>query len=699
MINFVPMKKVAFFLLGIIFTICTQAQNANESEKSRNIQTWKSVGPLGTIKESNIDTLLEGYNIINPAYKRSIGVQHLGNLGSACISQIFADRKLRSNFLFFEPYSLYYTAPEDILYFNTKKPYANISYSSGGPTDRKQENIKGIFAVNINPHFNMGMYGKWQNNYGAYNSQSTKNFNTGVFGSYNHRHNDVMANISWNGYQAYENGGFTDTKYITDPKNTGELDAYNIPTYFDDYVTSKIVNWNAYLNYKFNFGFDKTIQVNEDSTTTEFIPVSSIIYSFRNESDYRRYKETNAILADSFYYDNGYGINHRENYALTNDSVHFWDMKHTIGLSLNEEFNTFAKFGVAAYLSFEQKKYGYSDGITNYADIPDYVNERNMVINALGTDSAGMYGRKNWTNETQNKIGFGANISKHKGEHLTFNFGGDYYFKDEKGTNNTYNLNGELSSIFNIGKNIFFVQAHAYQKKSCPDFYEENYTSNRISWNYDFDNKVETEFEGEIGCKKFYFYKDDSVNISKLAPELGLSFKFNENIQKNYIYWNGNGQPTQYGDNFNVLNFTLKEQFKFWYLHFDNELTYQYTNADIDVIDLPTLCLFSNLYIQTKPLFKVLTLQIGADMRYNSEYYAPKYLPSTGAFCSQTETKIGNYPYYDLYLSFHLKSFRLFVEYNHFNKIWSNKYNYLITPGYALDPNYMRFGISVNFEN
>ena len=701
------MKRI-FLTIVTLFTVISVFGSGTESAKKENkgkeIEVWQAKGPLGLTTPSTLDTTVDYFRTNDVAFKRTIAFQSLGNIGTASISKIFSDRIQRSNFIFFEPYSLYYTAPEDIQYYNTKVPYANISYYSGGLTNRKQQHISGIFSVNINPHFNMGMYGKWQNNYGSYDNQSTKNYNAGFFGSYIHRHHELMANISLNGYRAMENGGFYEIGQITDPKNYGKLDAYNIQTVFNNDVTSKLVNWNAYLNYKFHFGYDKTVNVTEDSTTTTFIPVSSLIYTFRNEADYKRYKEdeigiNGGMYSDSLYNKLGIGNNHYINNKTTADSLHYWEMTHTVGLSLNEEFNTIGKFGVAGYLTYTQKQYGQIDHINSYVANNSLVQENKISLNNFGADTLGRLGEEVWTTTTNTTVGLGANISKRKGEHLQFNFNGEYFFKDEKETGGTFALNADIKSKFNIGRHQFALKANASHEQYCPDYLEEHYMGNRVQWDNNFDNKKKTVLEGSVGAEKIYLYKEDSSFLAKLAPEVGLTIKANETTLNDYVYFGTKGVPEQEGSNLSITRITVNDQLKIWYLHFDNELTFQFTNARNDVLDLPALCLFSNLYLKTNPLFKVLTLQLGVDMRYNSEYYAAAYLPATGLFYAQNQEKLGGYPFYDAYLSMHLKSFRLFVQYSHINHIWSNNNNYLITPGYALEPNYLKFGVSVNFRN
>ena len=80
--------------------------------------------------------------------------------------------------------------------------------------------------------------------------------------------------------------------YITDPKNTGNTEARLIPVFWEDGHWNKLRNWNAFLNYKFHIGFDKEIPVNDDSSTYEFIPVTSIVYTFKSELDRKRFYES-----------------------------------------------------------------------------------------------------------------------------------------------------------------------------------------------------------------------------------------------------------------------------------------------------------------------------------------------------------------------------------------------------------------------
>ena len=118
-----------------------------------------------------------------------------------------------------------------------------------------------------------------------------------------------------------------------------------------------------------------------------------------------------------------------------------------------------------------------------------------------------------------------------------------------------------------------------------------------------------------------------------------------ENI-KNYTYFNRNAVPEQYGGNLQILSATLSQNFRAGIFHLDNEVTWQ-KSSNSSVLPLPDFSLYHNLYIDAKLAKKVLTVQLGADVRYFTKYHAPAYMPATGQFYLQPENdqvEIGGYP-------------------------------------------------------
>ena len=83
-----------------------------------------------------------------------------------------------------------------------------------------------------------------------------------------------------------------------------------------------------------------------------------------------------------------------------------------------------------------------------------------------------------------------------------------------------------------------------------------------------------------------------------------------------------------------MLSASLNQDFKLGIFHLDNEVTWQ-KSSDQTVLPLPDLSLYHNFYMQFKLAKKVLSVQLGADVRYFSKYNAP-------LICRLSKTSICN---------------------------------------------------------
>ena len=112
---------------------------------------------------------------------------------------------------------------------------------------------------------------------------------------------------------------------------------------------------------------------------------------------------------------------------------------------------------------------------------------------------------------------------------------------------------------------------------------------------------------------------------------------------------------------------------------------------------MPQLSLYSNMYVTVR-LAKVLMVQMGADVHYFTEYYAPYYEPATQQFINQDNIKIGNYPLVNAYVNFHLKQARFFVTGYNISKLFASP-NYFSMSHYPINPMVVKLGVAVKFNN
>lgn len=650
--------------------------------------SWRADGPLGQPVRAYADSTIDKLYIANMADKNTLRYADHSSLGSPGISLIYADRIKKSDFFFFTPYEANYTSPDDILFYNTRKPYSKFWFIGAGPSNRSDQCVGGLFTVNAGSKFNFGMYGDWVNSYGAYESSSTRNCNAGFFGSYMGLRSNLMMSIGFAKFENYENGGFLDESYITSPERYGNPADEAIPVYFTGNTFSKLHGYNMHLNYKYHLGFEKEYKVNADSVIVDYVPVTSFIADMKYESDWKRYTEkgTNSFH-DTFY--NASAETRKFMPISTMDSVLFRQFKGNFGVTLNEEFNKLMKFGLAGYYTVSSKTYHYADGLQfDYRDTdPEFIAVNNLKEIELAdgiayVDSVGYRGRPNWSKNKDTKMGIGAVLSKHSGKHLFFNVVGEYYFVDEKLTGTSYLLKGDVKTQFEIGRQPVSLGGSMELKNECPDYFEDHYYSNYFNWDNDFDNKRSLSVDGLFEM-----------------PKIGFSAKIGYYNIDNYIYFNEKALPVQTSDAVNVFYLSAKEKLKFGVFHWDNEIAYQ-TTSDQYIMPLPTFVWNSNVYLRSPAIFKKsLTLQVGAELNYHTSFYAQKYNPATGMLYVQRDKEYGDYPLLNVYGQAQLKVLKMFIVWNHVNQKMGNNSNYMISPGYAMSPSFLRVGISVTFDD
>ncbi|MCF0159838.1 MAG: hypothetical protein HUJ99_03530, partial [Bacteroidaceae bacterium] len=187
-----------------------------------------------------------------------------------------------------------------------------------------------------------------------------------------------------------------------------------------------------------------------------------------------------------------------------------------------------------------------------------------------------------------------------------------------------------------------------------------------------------------------------------------------ENI-KNYTYlinrairregmeekWLSGPMVEQNSGNIQVFTAQLKQNLKLGILHWDNEVTYQ-TTSNADILPLPKLNIYSNLYLNFNLVKNVLRMQLGGDVRYFTKYYAPDYCPSVQQFYVQNPEQrinIGNYPIINTYVNAEWKRTRIYVQvFSHINQGKGNR-NYFLAPHYPINPSAIKIGISWSFYN
>ena len=274
----------------------------------------------------------------------------------------------------------------------------------------------------------------------------------------------------------------------------------------------------------------------------------------------------------------------------------------------------------------------------------------------------------------------GGELYKRQGSILTYNARGELSIVgDDVGE---FRLTGELQTRFNLFNKELSLKANGHIKNVTPAFFQRHFYSRYFWW----ENKLKN-------TKQVYVGGEAKIEATKTTLSAGV-----ESIE-NYVFFNAEGVPQQSNNNIQVVTARVKQDFHYKAFGWENEVAYQLSSEEAE-LPLPKITAYSNIYLATK-LAKVLTVQVGADAHYFTEYDAPYYEPATQQFQLQRkghEMKVGNYPLVNAYINFHLKQTRFFLMMYNISTLFTDP-NYFSLANYPLNPMHLKFGISVNFNN
>ena len=669
---------------------------------------WQLSETLGNRTIVPADTLALNFQNTNLVGGMTGEYNFLGNLGSPRLSRIFFNRQDDEPTLFMAPYSSFFVRPDQVFFTNSNVPYTNLTYYKAGNKVNGEERFKSYFSVNVNKRLAFGFNFDYLYGRGYYANQSTSHFNAGLFGSYIGERYQIQAVYNNFFMKMNENGGIANDGYITRPDTMAEgkkeYSSTTIPVKMEQ-TSNRNKDFYIYLTQRYRLGFKRRVLKEEaqnnsvqqrfspaapttsiassiapadslatDSLATdslpannlamgdnlsldslnsnhalpedtnfveEFVPVTSFIHTFKIERARHKYQSVSTPDENAYYNKQG----------VSRDSTTAFSVKNVFGIALLEGFNRYAKAGLTGYISHKFSRY-------------DLMNADSMTVDRF----------------TEQEIYVGGELAKRQGKTLHYSIDGEVGIMDK--AMGQFRVNGNMDLNFRLWKDTVNLIVRGFVKNTLPSFYMRHYHSNLHVWDNDnMEKEFRTRVEGEL-------------NIDRWGTNLRAGV---ENV-KNYTYLNQKAVPEQNSGNIQILSATLKQNFRAGIFHLDNEVTWQKSSNET-VLPLPQFSVYSNLYLLTKLAKKVLTVQLGADVRYFTKYNAPAYTPSIQQFHLQPENdqvEIGGYPIVNVYANLHLKRTRLFAMYSHVNQGMGTRNSFLV-PHYPINPSLLRIGVSWNF--
>ena len=729
---------------------------SKNKEVPKGMKVWTVDRKFGNVIPATPDTLPHLFP--NSLFNSGIYGQYntIGNNYSARQNRIFIDRKESSSFIFTDPYSFFMVDPDEFLFTNTLSPLTYLTYDNCGDKQNGEDRLDAKFAVNVNKRLGIGFQMTYDYARGYYSSQSVSHFNGSIFATYLGDRYNAHFLFSTNHQKATENGGITDDEYIQHPESFNDDFAENeIPTVLTQ-------NWNrndnlhVFLSHRYNIGFYRQVPMTEEElkarefakasqkekeelemkkegadapkgretaapkgrpegaaiagleppkektseavdTTRiqvdsqekldslnrlqaiqdsidatmkkEYVPVTSIIHTLELHNFKRIYQAYQAPA--NYCFDRYYRAFERD--SIEDINKHF-QVKNTLGLALLEGFNKYMKAGLKAFVTHEYRRY----------DMPD----------TLGTTVF----QQQWT---EHNVSVGGQLNKTQGKTLHFNLTGEFWLAGEDASQLKLDFDTDLN--FALFKDTVRVAAKAFFHRMNPSFFYRRYHSQHMWWDQqnEFKQEMRTRIEGMLSYSLTNTRLRLAVEEIQNYTYFGMSYDTNKDGNGNIIgRENLTAGAYQEGGNINLLTAQLYQDFRLGPLNWENIITYQ-NSSNTDVLPLPALNIFSNLYLKFK-IARVLDVELGGNVTYFTKYEAPDFCPMINQFAVQKNTasrvELGEFPFVDVYANLKLKGVRFFVMMSNVLYSSANR-KYFTTPHYPMNGSVMHMGVSWPFFN
>ena len=731
----------------------TDTTNHNK-QIPKGLKVWTVDRKFGDVIPTTPDTLPHLYmnTTFNTGYYGEYNTT--GSNYTARLSRIFIDRKETSPFMFTDPYSFFLKQPDEHHFTNTLSPLTYINYDNCGDKQNGEDRIHAKFAVNANKRVGVGFKLDYDYARGYFSYQSTSHFNGTLFASYLGDQYNMHFIFSANHQKATENGGIANDEYITHPE-----------AFQDNYADNEIgtvltENWNrndhqhVFLSHRYNIGFyrkvpmteeelkarkfaeeskkekeqkekneeggkrkdrpkgrpteavptgrpegaviagkepprDKSAELAIDTTRVqideqamldsirakeiqdsidatmkrEYVPVTSIIHTLDLNNHTRTYL---AYSTPADYYANSY-YTRLQGDSIIDETKHL-QVKNTFGLALLEGFNKYMKAGLKAFITHDYRRY----------EMPDTTADETPF-------------QQRWT---EHNISVGGQLSKTQGKTLHFNLMGEFWLVGEDAGQLKLDFKTDLN--FPLFGDTVRLAAKAYFHRLHPTFYQRRYHSTNLWWeNSDLAKETRTRIEGLFSYDKTNTRLRVAIEEIQNYTYFGMSYDATSEGRTNMT-----AGVYQESGNINVLTAQLHQNFRLGPLNWENVVTYQ-NSSNKDVLPLPTLNLFTNLYLKFK-IARVLGVELGADATWFTKYYAPDFCPQLNQFAVQkneaSRIELGGYPFVDVYANMVLKRVRFFVMMSNVLNGKGNRMKFL-APHYPTNGSVLHLGVSWVFFN
>jgi hypothetical protein len=596
----------------------------NDTLKRERVFAWQHNRYLNTLQTFVPDTSFSAYRNDYPFQQHDVGADYLGTVASAVVLHNYFKRQTHPSFYYLNPFWEYAITPDNMVFYNTKTAYTRFQYSGTlfGNSMFEEGNVDILVSANMRPAWNGAVHYRHFGTQGALQHEATDNSAITISTSYSGKRYNAQAGFIYNGWNNRENGGVADDRLVLDTL----VDTRTIPVSLNS-ASSKINYYSFFVTHSYGIPlhlFRKDSTQQGDSTRQGDGTSVYIGHAAEYNTITRTY---NDLIAETDSTGRAfYGTPFLIHPTTSRDSMH-------TQLFDNKLFLALQPWSASAIVSKLTGGIGYSH-ISNYAFRPQF------------------YMSPQEDNATQNNFYLYANASGVFRRYFQWSAFSRYDFAGY--TQHDFLLDGTVGiSLYPLKNGVHLTGNVVFQAKQ-PDYFLNYAYTNHYQWQNTFDKTNELKMQATLAI-----------------PDWQLEASFNYSLLSNAVYFDTTARPAQHNGELSILAASIKKDFKLWWFHLEHRALLQ-LSSDKAVLPLPLLSAHLTYYLQAPLVKNVLTAQIGVDARYNTSYDAYAYNPATGAFYTQTQRSVGNYPYLDAFVHLKWKHAHIFLKVINVAERWPN---------------------------
>lgn len=239
-----------------------------------------------------------------------------------------------------------------------------------------------------------------------------------------------------------------------------------------------------------------------------------------------------------------------------------------------------------------------------------------------------------------------------------------------------------IKGIFNqnIHKNWGLNIEYLYDIRT-PNLQALRWVSNNFEWNYSFTKE---------------HYNQSALFIEQKQKNFKLGVSIHRFLYP--VFYDFTARPKQSDAGSLIFQALLEKSFQIHKFYITNTLAYQKASND-SIFRIPQIITKNAFFYQTDLFKRAMQIQIGIDFYYFTAYTPYAYLGVTNVYYLQNNRFSGNYPFFDLFLNFKVKSLRGFVMLDHINQDILGNNQYYFMPGYPFPGRTVKVGLTWVFRD